>query len=69
MTEYIKFRFKSEHGATAGLVLNADIYKTKSITDLSKCFPMREASKMHRLQCSEAFGTWDDAFNFDFDKE
>ncbi len=68
MSEYVKFRFTSDKGSTAGLVLNVEIYKKKTIGALSQMFPMREATKMMRLECSEPFGTWEDAFHYDFEK-
>ena len=69
MGEYVKFRFTSEHGKTLGLVLALAIYRERSITELSRMFPNREASKMHRLECSDVFGTFEDAMQHDFEKE
>jgi hypothetical protein len=69
MSEYYKFRFTSKtNGSTAGLILEGKSFKEKSIVELSKLFPMREASKMESLQVSEPFGTWNDAFHHSFDK-
>lgn len=67
---YVKFRFTSKsNGATAGLVLASDKFREKSITDLSRMFPMFESLKMERLEVSPEYGSWEDAFHHDMDRD
>ena len=67
MTTYVKFRFTHPtNGATAGLIIEADIFKRRSITELSRWFPYYESSKMHTLESSPEYPSWDDAFNHEF---
>ena len=66
--EYIKFRFRHEqNGSTVGLVLPFTTYRGTSITDLSRMFPMSEASKMHLLDCSDVYPTFEAAMLHNFD--
>jgi len=65
---YHKVRFTSiEHGSTSGLVIPAD--KLTSIPDVSRLFPMSEAMKMQRFECSIAYETQQDAFWHSFPGE
>lgn len=61
-----KIRFTSKHGATAGLVVPAAVAK-KPITEISRLFPMHEASKMERFEQSPVLPSWEAAFNFSFE--
>ena len=49
---------------TAGLIFDYDKIKSMSIEDVSRCFPMRESVKMHKIFRSPQFPTWDEAFAF-----
>ena len=64
---YIKFRFSSRQGCTAGLVIESDKFERLSITDLSRFFPYSEARFMRELEVSREFNSWREAFDFDFD--
>ncbi len=65
---FCKVRFTSKrHGATAGLVIDGHRAKTASIADLSRLFPTWEANKMHTLECSPEFATFEQAFAHEFD--
>lgn len=63
---YRKFRFTSNAGATAGLVIESDRFERTSITDLSRFFPYSEARFMARLEVSPEYPTWEAAFNHTF---
>lgn len=65
-TTYRKFRFTSNAGSTAGLVIESDRFERTSITDLSRFFPYSEARFMARLEVSPEYPTWEDAFNHTF---
>jgi hypothetical protein len=65
-TTYVKFRFTSRNGATAGLVIDSFRFARTSITDLSRFFPYSEAPLMARLEVSPEYPTWEDAFNHSF---
>ena len=64
---YLKFRFTSRHGCTAGLVIESDKFSNLSITELSRFFPYSESRFMRELEVSREFNSWRDAFDFDFD--
>ena len=66
--QYCKIRFVSKyhHGETAGLIFSSTALKGKTISDLSRYFPIGECNKMDRLQRSPFFSTWDEAFLFTF---
>lgn len=64
---FCKLRFTSKaNGATAGLVLPAADVRCKPITALSRLFPMGEWKKMERLEVSQAYPSWDEAFAHQF---
>lgn len=54
---------------TAGLVLNEEHVKNKSITELSRLFPYSEANKMQFIYISPGFETWEEAFNHSTDSD
>jgi hypothetical protein len=62
-TTYVKFRFTSRNGATAGLVIESDRFQRTSMTNLSRFFPYSEAQFMARLEVSPEYPTWEEAFN------
>ena len=64
---YLKFRFTSRQGCTAGLVIESDKFSNLSITDLSRFFPYSESRFMRELEVSREFENWREAFDFDFD--
>lgn len=60
---FVKVRFYSRsHGATAGLIFRASDVRTMTIGEISRRFPYSEAPKMHRLEVSPEYCTWDEAF-------
>lgn len=63
---YLKFRFTSCQGCTAGLVIESDKFSNLSITELSRFFPYSESRFMARLEVSPKFPSWEAAFNFQF---
>jgi hypothetical protein len=64
---FIKARFSHPvNGATAGLVFAKPDFDALSIEDLSRRWPMREATKMALLELSPVFEKAVDAFSFDF---
>ena len=65
-TQYVKFRFKSKLGATAGLVMALGKFERSNVSELSRLFPYSEALKMAVWQVSPAFDSWDSAFSFTF---
>jgi hypothetical protein len=66
---YLKARFSHPtNGATAGLVFNKADFDALSIEDLSRRWPMREATKMALLELSPVFEKAADAFGFMFDE-
>ena len=64
---YLKFRFTSSQGCTAGLVIESDKFSNLSITELSRFFPYSESRFMRELEVSREFENWREAFDFDFD--
>jgi hypothetical protein len=66
--QFVKFRFRSEFGVTCGLVLPLASYRERTVTELSRMFPMSEASKMHLLDCSDVYSTFENAFHHDFER-
>jgi hypothetical protein len=70
MTEYVKVRFTSaRYGSTAGLIVEKTKLYGMSISDVSRLFPISEATKMIKLQQSKPYQTWEDAFAHSFDAE
>ena len=67
--QFVKFRFRSIHGVTAGLVLAVSKYRELSISELSRMFPSWEAGKMHFIDCSDTYPTVEDAIHHTFEKE
>lgn len=65
---FVKIRFTSKiHGATAGLVLSAELVKQATASELSRYFPYTECRKMERLEVSPPYDTWNAAFLHTFD--
>ena len=64
---YLKFRFSSRQGSTAGIVIESDKFSNLSITELSRFFPYSESRFMRELEVSSEFNSWREAFDFDFD--
>ena len=64
---YLKFRFSSRFGCTAGIVIESDKFSNLSITELSRFFPYSESRFMRELEVSREFNSWREAFDFDFD--
>ncbi len=63
---FTKVRFTSKlNGNTAGLVFDDDFLEGKTIQDISRLFPVSEAMKMERLELSQSFTTWEEAFQAD----
>jgi hypothetical protein len=69
MTQYKKVRFTSKHGSTAGLILERDKLEDMTIEDVSRLFTLYESPKMQRFEHSPAFDSFDDAFDYQFEKE
>jgi hypothetical protein len=66
-TTYRKVRFTSPtNGSTAGLVVTCYQDSQHSIESLSRLFPYSEAPKMRTLQVSQAYRTWEEAFDHEF---
>jgi hypothetical protein len=63
---YVKFRFTSRHGSTAGLIIETRKLEQMSVREVSRLFPYYEAGKMKRLQVSPQYQTWEEAFNHTF---
>ena len=64
---YHKIRFTSKrNGATAGLIIPTAKFSNMSIADISRLFPMSEASKMERIEQAGPFVTWNEAFAHKF---
>lgn len=64
--EYIKARFTSLDGATAGLVFNVEAFESMTISEFSRLFPISEARFMRAVEVSPRYQTWEAAFNHDF---
>ncbi len=69
MPKYSKVRFTTTDGSafTAGLVLLDSEIKRLGMVGISKMFPRWECVKMHKVQFSPSFDTWDAAFKYQFD--
>lgn len=68
--QYCKIRFVSKyHGGTTGLILSATALKGKSLSAISRLFPMSEFNKMERFERSPFFPSWDQAFTYTFTKK
>lgn len=66
--KYGKVRFISKYnGNTSGIVLTNIQQQNMTISEISKLFPYSESLKMERLERSEYFTTWEEAFNFNMD--
>ncbi len=66
--KYTKVRFTSKlNGNTAGLVLTDHQQESMTITQVSKLFPISESMKMERLERSDSFNTFEEAFLVDMD--
>lgn len=67
---YSKVRFTSKYnGNTASLILSKEQQENMTITELSRLFPMSEASKMERLERGEFYETFEEAFAHDIHGE
>lgn len=67
MDTFVKVRFISkQHGATAGLILTLKQIRDITVADLSRMYPYSVANKMERLQKSQPYPTWNEAFNHTF---
>ena len=68
---YCKVRFKRGSETTAGLVLSEEVIGAESVTigDLSRLFPSFEIPKMHNLEVSGGYDTWEQAFAHKFSGE
>jgi hypothetical protein len=66
MKSFVKFRFASKHGQTAGLIIEADRFHHLSISDLSRFYPYSEARFMARIEVSPTYPTWETAFDHEF---
>ena len=65
--QYAKIRFTSKNnGSTAGIVLEIGKLAYMTTSDISRLFPMPEASKMERLERSEFYDTFEQAFSHQF---
>jgi len=65
-TSFRKFRFVSNQGQTAGLVIDSAKLDSLSISDLSRFFPYSEARFMARIEVSPEYSTWEEAFYHSF---
>lgn len=63
---FYKVRFCSNFGATAGLVIEAERLSSMTISEISKFFPITEATKMHLLEVSPRYATRKEAFEHQF---
>jgi hypothetical protein len=63
---YVKFRFTSAYGATAGLVISADKLRALGVVEISRFFPHSEFMKMKRLEVSPAYGSELEAIKHEF---
>jgi hypothetical protein len=61
-----KVRFSNGASATPGLVFDSDTLATKTVCEISRCFPYWESLKMRRLETSPPFDTWEGAFYYEF---
>lgn len=61
-----KVRFSNGGLATPGLVFDADTLATKTVGEISRCFPYWEALKMNKIEASPLFETWTAAFYYEF---
>lgn len=65
--KYIKVRFTSKkNGSTAGLVFASQELEKFSIEKISRHFSIFESMKMERIEQSQSYGTWKEAFNHQF---
>jgi hypothetical protein len=66
---FVKVRFTHPvNGATSGLIFDKAAFDALSLEDLSRRWPMREATRMARLEVSPAFDRAADAFRFQFEE-
>jgi hypothetical protein len=69
MTTYTKFRFTNGKRHTAGLILETTRLKAMTFPEVSRLFPMYEATKMYRLEVSPEYATFNEAFAHQFKGE
>lgn len=65
--KYLKVRFVSGHGETAGIVIAQSKFDCLTITGLSRLFPVSEFRKMGSLQVSPVFDSFESAFYHTFE--
>jgi hypothetical protein len=56
----------SQHGATAGLVIDATKIDPRDMVRVSRLFPYSETPKMRTYHVSPAFPTFEQAFDYEF---
>lgn len=66
MARFVKVRFMSDVGATAGLVFTEAQMRMCSVSQLSRYFPSSEFRKMRTLQISRPYMSWEEAFDHEF---
>lgn len=74
MPRYVKCRFYSERGATAGLIFQLDASgrvvnragTVMTLAELSRRYPMYEAPKMVHYEVSDPYASWHEAFAHQF---
>lgn len=63
-----KVRWTNGEESTAGLIFTTQDLKSMSLPDLSRYWPPYEALKMKKVEASQVYPTFDEAFNSrDFD--
>lgn len=66
--KYGKVRFISKfNGNTAGIVLTDKQQENLTIAQVSDLFPRSESMKMEKLQRSDYFDTFEQAFSYQFE--
>ena len=66
---YKKVRFTKDGISTVGIVLETEVLKKRTITELSRMYPYSEVPKMGKLQVSKEFPTWNEAFWYKFPED
>lgn len=60
---YILFWFEKNGDCTTKLIAERSKFESWSMADISRCFPMSEAPKMHKLFTRTGYKSFDEAFN------
>lgn len=63
---YKKVQFTNGADSTAGLILDSEDTAGYSVSDYSHLFPYSEIGKMHQLNISGIYATWEEAFYHQF---